>query len=144
MSRPFCYLRIELNLQTTKRSVCHRKMKMKNRRSFPVLPLVNANQTASRPSDHLLSRTYGTLQYSDTFTENLENSEEICRRKAGTTQAALYLVHEDLAEDLGETHSEAHKMFDLGVQELLRICCIHRRRDGHTAHTGGKVAGTFL
>ena len=81
--------------------------------------------------------------YSDTITGNLESSEETFPRTAGTTQGDFDLAHREHVEDLGDSHSQAHKLSDQDVQELPRIWRNHRRRDGHTAGSGGNVARTF-
>jgi len=81
--------------------------------------------------------------YSDAITENLESLEESGVCKMGTTQADLDLAHRCLVEDLGDTHSQAHKFFHKGVQKLLGIWRNHRREDGHTAGSGSNVASTL-
>jgi len=89
------------------------------------------------------SVTPTVIVYSVAITGNLESSEESGLCRMGTNQASFDLAHRGLVEDLGDTHSQAHRSVHEGVQELLRIWRNHRRKDDHTADTGGNVESTL-
>jgi hypothetical protein len=106
-------------------------------------PLRHQSFSSCQPKPLLLPSIVDQVQVlshlcSNTITENVGSSEEKCPHKLGTTQANFDLAHPQIVLDLGDTHSQAHKLSDPVGQELSEILRNRRRSDSHIEHTSGE------